>query len=63
MEVGASDNVRVNSIQTGCEVHMSALKTLQDLGKVKKKMLAYCSDQCKQGFGEAGTRAESQKGL
>lgn len=42
---------------------MSALKTLQDFGGLKGKMLVYCSDQYKQGFGEPGTLiAESWNG-
>lgn len=42
---------------------VSALKTLQDFGGLKGRMLAYCSDQYKQGFGEPGTlTAESQNG-
>lgn len=42
---------------------VSALKTLQDFGGLKGRMLAYCSDQYKQGFGEPETlTAESQNG-
>lgn len=42
---------------------VSALKTLQDFGGLKGRMLVDCSDQHKQGFGEPGTlTAESQNG-